>query len=150
MSVNVEKLRKAIEWAESEAIKAENGEISEWEQGEWIVTSRVRYNEKLMEYVSCGTACCIAGKVALDAGFKSDPNGFRGTLDGDETDVQSVAIRELGLQSYSDPALFASNSIAQRLFDGSNTIYDLWRLANEISNGEIEIPIHRQGFPEEK
>lgn len=117
-TVNVPLLRKQLEWATSEHAKATRGEFSEWDQDKW-----------------CGTRCCIAGHTALDTGWTTHtyPDGAVSTVltRGTESEhVRYVAQDALGL----------TWDEAQTLFDGKNQISDLWRIANKVTNGEIEIP----------
>src|SRR5690606_1799762 len=95
-------------------------------------------NEELVEKAlsagtACGTSCCIAGKVALDAGWKpaSGVGGAAVLRDGEFRTVRDVAIELLGL----------SEDDATRLFYGLNSIYDLYRIANEITGGQIATPV---------
>lgn len=57
--VDFDRLDALIGWAEKEYEKSLEGKPSEWDQGNWVIP-----NEEL----GCGTACCIAGKVAFDDG----------------------------------------------------------------------------------
>jgi len=130
MDVNVPLLRKTLEWAYEQHLKAERGEPSEWNQSNWILTTE------------CGTVCCIAGKITIDAGW-TPVWGFVGggevvRRDGISDDVSDdvssyasdVATRELGL----------TEGQAQLLFSGANTIEDLYSLAGQFTDGEVQPP----------
>ena len=137
--VNVPLLQKTLDWAYGEWQKKLRGEVSEWHQGDWTVATAEVYwdNEELVEKAlsagtACGTSCCIAGKVALDAGWKpaSGVGGATVLRDGEFDTVRDVAIELLGV----------SEDDATRLFYGQNTIYDLYLVAEEITGGQIVKP----------
>lgn len=54
---NIERLDSLLEWAEVEHVKAEAGLPSEWDQTRWAART------------ACGTACCLAGKAAIEDGL---------------------------------------------------------------------------------
>lgn len=54
---NIERLDSLLEWAEVEYSKAEAGLPSEWDQTRWAART------------ACGTACCLAGKAAIEDGL---------------------------------------------------------------------------------
>jgi len=112
---NLPLLRKTLEWAEAEAEQPR--ELSEWYQGSWI-TKR-----------GCGTACCIAGKVAIDNGAVS-LDQIDAILQGVDFDdlfqgdyIGDFAKRELGLLEIE----------AEMLFFHSNNIDELWEIGNWIA-----------------
>jgi len=137
--VNVPLLRKTLEWAHGEWQKKRRGEVSEWDQAVWMASTAALhgYDAKVFEAfkagTACGTTCCIAGKVALDAGWH---HGFRSHLggtvyrEGEYRSTESVAMELLGLDS----------DTAFRLFNGVNSIYSLYAVAAEITGGEIQMP----------
>lgn len=150
-TVNEPLLRETLEWALREWHKQQAGLPSEWDQEQWLgnkfdaYVDRLVYEEdynydaaeevatKFKASRKCGTACCIAGKVALTDGWK--PYDADGGVTGmvkkkgveDYVDVETVAKRLLGL---SDAHLFA----------GHNTIRDLYVIAGELTDGAIEMP----------
>ena len=81
--VNVKLLRKTLEWAHDQWHRWQRNEISEWEQGDWMVSTAQRYwdmsEEDFQALIDegsiCGTSCCVAGKVAYDLGYES-PSAF--------------------------------------------------------------------------
>lgn len=128
---DTEYLANLLAWAEEENEKLERGESSEWDQGNWI-TLPFEYSlldgrsEDLLASVPCGTACCIAGKVALEAGGRpavvgigTDFPHYAGSLvnmpDGTKVGVDEFAARRLGI----------TGDQAEVLFSGSNDIEDL-------------------------
>lgn len=138
-TVNVPLLRKTLEWAYGEWQKVRRDEISEWNQGNWMVSTAglYDYSEKVYEAfrqgAACGTACCIAGKVALDDGWHpAMTRGLGGFAyrDGERADVFDIGRDLLGL----------TNEQANWLFAGGNTIYNLYSIANQITDGEIQPP----------
>lgn len=124
MDVNVPLLRKTLDWAYGQYQLAERGLPSEWTQGDWILRSSA---------TECGTTCCIAGKIALEAGWKPTMpllGGGEVQRDGEVAFVADVAQRELGL----------TGGQAEELFAGANTIERLYRLAGQCTSGEIQPP----------
>lgn len=138
--INVPLLRKTLDWAHEEWQKKRRGEISEWNQGAWMASTVDLYYgrqamviEALRQGTACGTACCIAGKVALEAGWHTVVSGgLGGTLsrEGEMSDAYSVGMELLGLDEEQ----------AMALFSGSNTIWSLYAIAGAITNGEIALP----------
>lgn len=117
MTVNVPLLRKVVEWVESqELIGPQAGR--EWYQGTWFGIG--------LEGWSCGTAMCIAGKLALDDGW-TPVNGAIVRKAGTEAAVHVVAARLLGIDPYSDISLFY----------GSNTAADIRALAEALAGERL-------------
>lgn len=119
--VDAERLRHLVAWAESEDAKARAGLPSEWNQGIWSN--------------ACGTACCIAGKVALEDGGKpiaiarpctnaTVVSSFR-MPDGSEVDTSIYAQSALGLGDHQ----------AEALFESSNDLDRVRRLVDDIIEG---------------
>lgn len=57
MTVDVDRLDHLLAWATEEDAKKRRGEPSQWDQGIYLERNS-----------SCGTVCCIAGKVVLEDG----------------------------------------------------------------------------------
>jgi hypothetical protein len=147
MSVNVELLRDTAQWAYVEWQKDQAGEISHWWQRDWMIalTELAEYGRILQqpdvielavhEGESCGTACCIAGRIALTAGWAPDPNcyGFA-VKDGQFRNISELARELLGLEG----------DQAQALFEADNNITDVFVLAHRFTDGAITIP---EGLP---
>ena len=122
-TVNVPLLRKTLDWAYDQYQLSLRGLPSEWSQGEWIRHSSA---------VSCGTVCCVAGKIALEAGWRS-LHGDGGSVviqDGVIDFANAVAADELGL----------TRDQAEALFSGGNTIGMLYAIAGQLTDGEITAP----------
>ena len=56
--MDVQLLKRAIEWARTEDAKAERGDFCAWDQ------------DSFAETTSCGTTMCLAGWVAHEAGLE--------------------------------------------------------------------------------
>ncbi|HRD59345.1 hypothetical protein [uncultured Nocardioides sp.] len=129
-TVNIPLLRKAVEWAEVEAAKPNNGS---WEQGAWFVaTSVTDPNVVIPEHwdessiamrregygkpAECGTCYCIAGYTTA-------------MVDGrvDAATVEERAAHLLGLSPYA----------AADLFCASNSIEDVRRIAEDIAGERL-------------
>jgi len=123
--VNVPLLRKVLEKITAHP--------EEWDQADWARTDS-----------ECGTAFCLAGHTALEAGHQVKwqpcrsmeedfcPCGqmFATTVTTGET-ISQVARRELGL----------SDQASQALFGATNSLDELWSLASLFSGGEIQRPL---------
>jgi hypothetical protein len=128
-SINVPLLRKTLEWATNHP---DEHEQSVWAQRTW-----------------CGTAYCLAGRAVVEAGHdiswaEADLDIFGGgqhTTDG--RDIELVAVEELGLPVDPNRAPDDPNYLSP-LFDEDNTLADLWRIASELTGGEIEVPAEFQ------
>lgn len=121
---NIPLLRKMVEWVEEQAQLTEN---REWYQAAWIVVPS-EYSWLRDEAENwCGTAYCVAGKVALMDGWK--PATFRSgmtyavTKDGEYREVKEVAAGLLGIPGHG----------SHPLFRGNNTAADIRRIAEEIA-----------------
>lgn len=108
---NRKRLIELATWVAGEDAKRRLGLPSEWAQATWV------------QKRSCGTICCIAGKVALDDGgrphnWDGAHNGFETSRvimpDGEDTTVGRYATRTLGLDSEQRWQLF----IGARDLDG--------------------------------
>lgn len=152
--IDIPRLRKTLEWALSEHHKAERGEPSEWDQGEWLGSIRdstlskfyrsrpmprwgetTRMVNEMSLSATCGTSCCIAGKIVLDAGYR--PMAETGSTawvrigaGGPAVQVQTLAQKLLG----GNPATL------EALFSAGNDIHDLYRIASWLTDGAIEMP----------
>lgn len=138
--VDVPALAKTLDWAMEQHRKAQRGEISEWNQGTWISSTAAlletwavrQFERERRAGTVCGTACCIAGKAALDAGYRwSQVSDLLVAPDGTASYVESVGREVLGL----------TERQATTLFSGGNTIHDLYHFAGLITNGQITAPL---------
>jgi hypothetical protein len=95
----------------------------EWDQETWAIKT------------SCGTACCVAGHAVVMAGhtlqFGSYYPGTSSAMRvSDGRSIENVARQELGL----------SVDQADLLFNSSNTLYNLWWIACDLTDGAIQVP----------
>lgn len=102
-TMNRERLIGLAVWAAGEDAKQRLGLPSEWKQTFWLTRE------------SCGTACCMAGKVAVDDGgipiFDTQGEAFRVRLPGGKTQGVSEYAREvLGLDYFDASDLFSANN----------------------------------------
>lgn len=137
--VNVPLLRKAVEWAEAEAAKPR--ELCEWYQGSWRMDPAQAggnfYDEDADEAYSkstdCGTCFCIAGyaaSITLQPGETLEDDTIR--LDGQlQAFVYDRAAEVLGIQS----GPMSNRHIG--LFNGSNSIEDVRRIAEELAGERL-------------
>lgn len=155
-TVNEELLRETLEWAHGEWLKQKAGQPSEWDQGTWLGSMHyaavkrlaygpggIRWDEAEQKVAplnlpkACGTACCIAGRVALVNGWKPEPAPEAAdpvivTKGSREEQIDYLAAELLGLGP--------DDEYSWSLFDGGNTIYDLYRIAGHLTDGRIEMP----------
>lgn len=127
MSVNVPLLRKMVEWVEEQEKLTEG---REWWQGFWATdTSRGTFIELVDSKSYCGTAFCVAGKLAYDDGWKPkwlpDGEAYEVTRDGETKEIAGVAAGLLGIAPDT------------RLFDANNTAAVIRRIAEDITGERL-------------
>lgn len=111
--VNIPLLRKAVEWVEEQDALPED--TRQWMQDVWGLSE----DDRLMEYghsVGCGTAYCVGGKIAEDAG-----------IDWSIQAAGHVAGDLLGLTGLQ----------ADELFEPGNTAADIRRIAESIAGERL-------------
>lgn len=115
--VNVALLQKALDFI------TEHPE--QWHQGDWMTRT------------SCGTACCLAGTIALMEGYKPVWEDYM-----DRADTAQLSPDSYGKSVFSiaQEALNIKVGQADDLFWGSNGLATLWELAFEFSDGQIKTP----------
>lgn len=131
--LNREALVKVVAWVAGEHAKKELGLPSEWDQDWWYHrTHEAGAVDTAPNW--CGTAACVAGKVAIMAGGVPDIGDTPGEVadfvimpDGERRTARTVAQQELGLNDRQADVLFA----------GSNTYEDILHIAGQILNGEV-------------
>lgn len=122
--INVPLLQKALDHIEQHP--------EEWRQAVWGMATSLN---------SCGTVACLAGHIALMDGWtptydeRVGDEWFGVKRDGHITSVSHAAGRALGV----DPVV--GNDY---LFAGNNTREDLWRIANELTGGQLTLPMDLQ------
>ncbi len=149
-------LRKIVEWAETEEKLTKD---REWYQGAWVrketypvVTGWGAEEDYVADETQqrptpwCKTTMCIAGKIALDAGWKptldTESNGSDGEVegmfgrayyadfaskDGQSREIRSIACSELGITLRE----------AFRLFEGGNDAADIRQFAEELAGERL-------------
>lgn len=121
MDIRVDRLRDELQWI------TDNPDVHR--QSRWIIQ------------LPCGTAGCLAGWTVLH-----EPDV---EPDWDDTDSWGHAITDSvltpqGTRDVSDWAqaiLGLDDLYAHLLFDPGNSILDLWRIAAEITDGAIQVPV---------
>lgn len=112
--INVPLLRKTLEHITAHP--------TEWNQEYWGRT----FNNERDEV--CGTAYCLAGHAVVMTGHTlTFSNGGYSHFTDQGEEIGEVAERELGL-TYDE---------AYELFHDQNSLFDLWELAEQFTDGEI-------------
>jgi len=124
---NVPLLQKALDYIETHP--------EEWEQSCWIEDSPL----------ACGTVACLAGHIALIDGWEVHTDAYgiiRGMVRGDEwvSSVSEAAAASLGATSDYGQVYARGES----LWGASNTRKDLWRIANNLVDGALTLPLDLQ------
>lgn len=116
--INIKAVDDAIEWAARDRHERTR-EDPAWLQGEWLVET------------DCGTACCVAGRIVLAAGYRPIGRGWTRVVRGDdEGSVSDVATRIiLGEHEREDTDLMVAIEL---LFSGGNRLSDLRDARDEL------------------
>lgn len=133
---NTERLIALGIWAINQDTRKKLGLPSEWNQENWFT--------KKPEANSCGTACCMAGKVALEDGGVPIVNSF------DDTDKWASVNAGFStgkvrfpdgnwdwVESYATDALELTEGQATRLFAGGNTVHDVVDAIKHITGTDL-------------
>lgn len=116
MAVNTELLIKVNDWVQAENAKRSRGDDSEWNQESW----------------ACGTSCCFAGKVVLEAGgkfiFDNSLRARRCVLNGRNDTIAYAAAHILDIDVKD----------AEGLFSGGNDASDIDRYVQSIMAADQE------------
>lgn len=133
---NIPLLRKMVEWVEEQDQLTEN---REWYQGNWVAVdlngmpvnwwADWEQAAGLHKVDYCGTAYCVAGKVAEMHGWESVEGSSRiyNKATGAFSGVGTVARELLGLTETQSHLLFAA----------SNTAADIRRVAETIAGEKL-------------
>ncbi len=120
---NAEALQDVLAWARHQEELRLAGERSEWDQSDWI------------KITSCGTSCCIAGRVVLTHGWEpinsGSPEGSSWLIadeHGQFAEVDDIA-REL---------LEISRDDAWCLFLAENTLADVEEIITGLLDGTFD------------
>jgi hypothetical protein len=117
---DIERLDRLVAWATEEEAKRLRGEPSEWDQGVYLERTS-----------SCGTVCCIAGKVTLEDGVPIKWSPLAGENPRDEMGWTFPG----NPSDYAREALGLSKDQAGALFHGANTPEMLREIVEGIKQG---------------
>lgn len=117
--VDAPRLRKELEYVTAHRDR--------WLQGAWIQST------------PCGTVGCLAGNTVMNAGYQPHFDGDRATTQFVRDDAASPA-SERHVADVAADLLGLDTLQANQLFAATNSLYELWAIASEFTNGEIEIP----------
>lgn len=109
-------------WAAGEQAKADLGLPSEWDQGLWLVNRTG----------SCGTACCIAGKVAIEDGGVPVWNSGSPSAGEPSSTVRLPGRGDVLVEEYAAEALGLDDDQADMLFSGDNDLDAILRIVGEL------------------
>lgn len=125
MEPNVPLLRKMVEWVEEQATLTEG---REWNQTWFVLHDMgVQWVVGEGEVAFCDTAYCVAGKVAVDAGWVAKDDSGYVHKDGVTRRASDVAAEILGIPDWY--AVDEDYDRPEHLFDGGNSAEDIRRLA---------------------
>ena len=119
--INLTPLDDAIEWAAREDAGRHVDGDPRWDQGEWLVVDE------------CGTACCIAGRIALAAGWVPDVDdqtgGYRiGRIRNPEAGKTGYVVEtadRIIIGDYADYSGSVPYNIVSELYDSGNDLDDI-------------------------
>lgn len=133
---NTERLVALGIWAINQDTRKKLGLPSEWNQENWLT--------KQPSASACGTACCMAGKVALEDGGVPIVNSF------DDTDAwanvragfTSGRVRLPSgdwdfVEDHARNALGLTDGQAARLFAGGNDVHTVVQLVKEFTGTDL-------------
>jgi hypothetical protein len=146
--VNRKLLADVVAWAAAEDAKAKIAGTSEWHQAAWI--SQLGTDRTGNE---CGTAFCLAGKVAVTEGWvpetfllhAQDPEQYPLMTGYDwsrvapkDTNPYEFSDYSRGVSEVAREALGLTEHEAGRLFEGNNNIETILAIAQEIVEARDE------------
>lgn len=113
MTINRKRLIALAEWAAAQDARRRLGLPNEWIQENWLTK------------LSCGTACCLAGKVALDDGGKPylhDDERWEDTFEYDIAAQVTFGGEPVRVSEYAQGALGLTGEQRLELFEGTNDL----------------------------
>lgn len=127
--INLKPLDDAIEWATREDAGRHVDGDPRWNQSRWLMVDE------------CGTACCIAGRIALAAGWVPDVDERdNGRITGRIRNPESGKVRYvLGVSDriiigdYADDSDSVPYSIVSDLYDGGNDLNDIRTYRDQLA-----------------
>jgi hypothetical protein len=131
---NRQRLIRLAQWAAGEDAKRRLGLPNEWEQGAWLTR-----RDGAAEVGGCGTACCIAGKVAIEDGGVpvvdelGDWARFSPGYDTSRVVFPEIdPDEEVRVEDYAQEKLGLTYNQRAALFSGSNTLDDVLRIIGDL------------------
>jgi hypothetical protein len=126
MTINRKRLIALAEWAAAQDARRRLGLPNEWVQANWLTK------------LSCGTACCLAGKVALEDGGKP----YLRDEHWEETYEYDIASRvtfpgepkPVWVSEYAQEVLGLTEEQRLKLFASTNDLDDVLRVIGELLN----------------
>ena len=141
-TLDIDRLREAVEWAEREHERDMQGKTSKWEQDHWImaeVGNAIRVTadgeRKRVLNIACGSTGCIAGNVCAgerDTFIVDDWHDYGRRVDAEEV-LPRGSKEPVFISDRARDLLGIFDDEADRLFDGSNSISDVRDIATEIA-----------------
>jgi hypothetical protein len=132
-NINRELLITTWKWVASEAAKMEEGLPSEWHQGVW-------FDQGIGEERGCGTACCVAGRIALWDGRPAVAGDYTDGVYGPNWVSSSMVVvidgQKHSVDTYAANVLGLTRLQAHILFDGENNLEDMRRLMSYLLDVE--------------
>lgn len=138
MTANVAALRAELEWITAHPAR--------WDQNTWCRPPATFHRDAADDEWHCGTVACLAGWTALHAGYR--PVAYDGV--DVELPVTDVARRPdavgvgarvpLPVEHVARRLLGLTPAQAALLFDGGNSLRDLWEFARVFTDGELTVP----------
>jgi hypothetical protein len=134
------RLEKAVRWAVEENAKTKRSDLT-WDQEEWFAGA-LDGKAKVEGYhyvdVTCGSTCCIAGNVVVEAGDRFIvPDHFTERYEqGDMVTVEMCLTKKrevYSVETRAEHLLGITPSQARWLFDGDNDIESVINAASEIA-----------------
>lgn len=130
------RLVELAEWAAAQDARRRLGLPSEWDQGSWLIHDRAGVG--LAGF--CGTAACIAGKVALEDGAFPMRNVIEGFTWSDG--VVFADGTEVVIEDYARDALLLDYEEADELFRGDNNLEDVLEVVARLIDASLQAPVH--------
>lgn len=105
---------------------------------EFITAHRERWDQRTwLQRTVCGTVGCLAGNAVLNAGYvpmfhieESDATGWVVNAESQQCSVREAARRLFGL----------TPEQSEKLFSPFNSLRGLWLIAEQLTDGEIQVP----------
>lgn len=148
------RLQKAVQWAvdehliESNLMPRKGEQTKRWDQDTWGQASYTRERVEVVHHddyhaihnwnlvqVDCGTTCCIAGNVVLDAGAKFVIPDRDFLTPGERVGVEYCLTQDSKIKLIPDLAReLLGVDDEEGLFSGSNDIYEVIEYAEELAS----------------